>query len=86
MIDNRIRTFLALCRNMNYRRTAEELNLTQPAVTQHIQYLESEYGCSLFSYDRRTLRLTKEGELLKNYAENVLYQERKMLEKLRASG
>ena len=86
MIDNRIRTFLALCRNMNYRRTAEELNLTQPAVTQHIQYLESEYGCSLFSYDRRTLRLTKEGELLKNYAENVLYQERKMLEKLRTSG
>lgn len=85
MVDNRIKTFLALCRNMNYRRTAEELNLTQPAVTQHIQHLESEYGCSLFNYDRRTLRLTKEGELLKNYAENVLYQERKLLEKIRTS-
>lgn len=85
MVDNRIKTFLALCRNMNYRRTAEELNLTQPAVTQHIQYLESEYRCRLFSYDRRTLRLTQEGELLKNYAENVLYQERKLLEKIQLS-
>lgn len=40
MIDYRLETFLTLCRQMNYRRTAEEMNITQPAVTQHIQYLE----------------------------------------------
>lgn len=83
MIDSRIKTFLALCRNMNYRRTAEELSLTQPAVTQHIKFLENEYNCRLFSYDRRTLSLTKEGRLLQNYAENVLYQERKLSEKMK---
>lgn len=82
MIDSRIKTFLALCRNMNYRRTADELNLTQPAVTQHIKYLENQYNCKLFSYDRRTLSLTKEGKLLQSYAENVLYQERRLTEKL----
>lgn len=35
---------------MDYRKTAEELHMTQPAVTQHIQYLEEKYRCKLFSY------------------------------------
>lgn len=78
MIDTRIETFLTLCRVMNYRKTAELLNMTQPAVTQHIHFLEEQYGCKLFIYDRRTLRMTAEAELLKKYAENVLYQEKKL--------
>jgi len=78
MIDTRIETFLTLCRVMNYRKTAEILNMTQPAVTQHIHFLEEQYGCKLFSYDRRTLTMTKEAELLQKYAENVLYQEKKL--------
>ena len=82
MIDTRIETFLTLCRMMNYRKTAEELNMTQPAVTQHIHYLENQYHCKLFLYDRKTLRMTHEAELLKRYAENVLYQERKVAEQL----
>lgn len=77
MIDTRIQTFLTLCRVMNYRRTAELLNMTQPAVTQHIHFLEEQYGCKLFHYDRRTLTMTREAELLQRYAENVLYQEKK---------
>ena len=78
MIDTRIQTFLTLCRVMNYRRTAELLNMTQPAVTQHIHFLEEQYGCKLFHYDRRTLTMTREAELLQRYAENVLYQEKKL--------
>ncbi len=82
MTDIRIETFLTLCRVMNYRKTAEILNMTQPAVTQHIHFLEEHYGCRLFNYDRRTLTMTKEAELLKKYAENVLYQEKKLKEEL----
>ena len=41
MLDYRIETFLTLCETMNYRITAERLNITQPAVTQHIHYLEN---------------------------------------------
>lgn len=78
MIDTRIETFLTLCRVMNYRRTAEELNMTQPAVTQHIHYLENFYGCKLFVYDRKSLKMTAEAEMLKKYAENVVYQEKKL--------
>ena len=82
MIDYRIKTFLVLCDTMNYRKTAEILNMTQPAVTQHIHFLENEYKCKLFIYDRHTLKVTSEGEMLKNYAENVLFQEQKLLEKM----
>ena len=82
MIDYRIKTFLKLCETMNYRKTAEQLNMTQPAVTQHIHFLENEYKCKLFIYDRHTLQITKEGVLLKNYSENLLYQEEKLLEQM----
>ena len=82
MIENRMETFLTLCRLMNYRRTAEALNMTQPAVTQHIHYLEEQYGCMLFLYDRRTLQMTPEAEMLMKYAENIRYQERKLVGQL----
>lgn len=82
MIDTRMETFMTLCRVMNYRKTAELLNMTQPAVTQHIHFLEEQYGCKLFNYDRRTLTMTDEAKLLQKYAENVLYQEKKLREKL----
>lgn len=86
MIDTRIETFLTLCREMNYRRTAELLNMTQPAVTQHIHFLEQQYNCKLFSYDKHTLSKTKEAELLRKYAENVMYQEKKLRSALTSGG
>lgn len=85
MIDTRMETFLTLCRVMNYRKTAELLNMTQPAVTQQIHFLEERYGCRLFHYDRRTLTMTPEAEILKKYAENVLYQEKKLKTELSKS-
>lgn len=84
MTDHRIKTFAVLCDCMNYRIAAERLHLTQPAVTQHIQYLEEYYHCRLFSYDRRNLTLTNAGEALRKYAENVLYQEKCLMQSLGA--
>lgn len=69
---------------MNYRKTAEALNMTQPAVTQHIQYLEQEYGCRLFIYDKKTLYMTRDAEILREYAENAVYQERKARNRIHA--
>lgn len=86
MIDNRIETFLTLCSVMNYRKAAERLNLTQPAVTQHIHYFERLYGCKLFVYDRRSLKMTPQAQLLRQYAENIVYQEKKLRAKLREDG
>lgn len=64
MLDFRHETFLTLCKIRSYTKTAQFLHITQPAVTQHIQYLESFYGGKLFLYENRTLRLTQRGEKL----------------------
>ena len=47
MLDFRMDTFLAVCQYMNYTRAAEALNITQPAVSQHIRWLEEQYELSL---------------------------------------
>lgn len=68
MMDFRMETFLAVCRHMNYTRAAEELNLTQPGVSQHIRWLEERYGVALFTYANKQLSLTSEGERLRRVA------------------
>ena len=75
MLDYRVLTFLTLYDEMNYRRTAQMLNMTQPGVTQHIHYLENYYGVKLFEYDGRTLSKTKQAEQLKRHFESVRAEE-----------
>ena len=75
MLDNRIHTFLKLCELMNYRKTAEVLNMTQPAVTQHIPHLEEEYGCRLFNYNGRVLSKTEDCFKLESHLRGMLYNE-----------
>ena len=50
MLDYRMDTFLTLCEQMNYRKTADLLHISQPAVTQQIHHLETQYGQKLFQY------------------------------------
>ena len=66
MLDFRIMTFLEVCRTMNYTKAAENLNLTQPAVSQHIHWLEQQYGVKVFSYINKNLYLTEEGKQLQS--------------------
>ena len=44
MLDFRVATFLCVCQTMNFTRAARILNITQPAVSQHIHFLEEAYG------------------------------------------
>lgn len=82
MLDFRMDTFLALCRTMNYTRAAEELNITQPAVTQHIQYLQRHYGVKLFQYRDKHLFLTEAGATLRSAALTMEHDERELMEHL----
>ncbi len=84
MIDYKIKTFLALCKNMNYTQTANELNMTQPAVTNHIKQLEKTYSCNLFEYKNRVLTKTKQAEILQNYAISAQYNNKKLQDALNA--
>ena len=68
MLDFRIDTFLEVCRLMNYTRAAEQLNLTQPAVSQHIRWLEEQCGVKLFHYENKQLNLTAAGQMLRSAA------------------
>ena len=64
--------FHALCENdCNTTKTAEALNMTQPAVSQAIKEMEQYYGVMLFDRVGRKLVLTKAGELLHSYAAHI---------------
>ena len=81
MLDYRIDTFLTLCESMNYRKTAEMLHISQPAVTQQIHFLENQYGQKLFTYENRHLVKT-EAAVLEKYARAAKLQEQDLREKL----
>lgn len=83
MVDTKLLTFLKLCDTMNYRMASQLLHITQPAVTQHIQALEAEYGCKLFQYEGHKLFLTAKGEQLQLYARESVSRERRLLEAIR---
>lgn len=78
MLDPRWNTFLVLCQVMNYTRAARLLCLTQPAVTHHIRYLEEHYGCRLFSYEGKVLRLTEAGLRLREFTRSMTYNSQKI--------
>lgn len=86
MLDHRIETFLTLCEVMNYRETADLLHITQPAVTQHIQFLEKKYGCKLFTYENRRLIKTDAAKILEEYARAMRYHEESVQQRLRDGG
>ncbi len=61
MTEIQIECFLAIANHLNFARAAEELNISQPAVTHQIQALEAELGIKLFKRSTRSVSLTEEG-------------------------
>jgi LysR family glycine cleavage system transcriptional activator len=59
-----LRAFEAVARCLNFRQAAEELHLTQPAVSRQIKTLEDELGFALFSRGTRHVALTAAGAQL----------------------
>lgn len=82
MVEHRMLTFLTVCQYMNFTKAAEELNVTQPAVSQHIHYLEEEYGVKLFALQGKKMALTEEGKVFLNYAKTMRHNEICLREKL----
>ena len=78
-------TFLEVCKDMNFTKTARRLNMTQPAVSQHIHWLEEAYGTRLFSYQGKKMSLTPAGEMLKNSAATMSHDILLLREKMQES-
>ncbi|MGR6859179.1 LysR family transcriptional regulator [Aliivibrio salmonicida] len=66
------RTFLEVANVRHFGRAAENLYLTQAAVSARIKQLESYFNVELFTRDRNNIRLTSAGERLMHYAEIIV--------------
>lgn len=72
MIENfKLKVFRVVADMLNYRRAAEELHLTQPAVTAQIRSLEDSLGIALFDRIGRETRLTPAGTTLLQYVRQI---------------
>ena len=85
MLDFRMDTFLSVCHYMNFTHAAEHLNLTQPAVSQHIKYLEQKYDTTLFIRDKKKLVLTPAGEILHSALETMRNDENTLKKRMKES-
>ncbi len=68
MIDPKLYTLLEVVKHQSYTKAAQELSLTQPAVTQHIKKLEKDLGIKIFYRLGTEIKITNEGKLLIQYA------------------
>lgn len=71
MLSVKLKTLLAVVEQRNFTHAAEQLALTQPAVSHHISQLEEELGVTLFIRGKGGLRLTAEGEIVVQYARRM---------------
>ncbi|MHA7878726.1 MAG: LysR family transcriptional regulator [Saccharospirillum sp.] len=67
-----LKTFLEVCRTRHFGHAAQQLYLTQSAVSFRIRQLESQLGTPLFVRHRNNLQLTVAGEKLRDHAEHIL--------------
>jgi DNA-binding transcriptional LysR family regulator len=67
-----LRTVAAVARHRSLTKAAEQLHLTQSAISQQISRLEHELGVELFRRTSRSVELTAEGGVIVGYAERVL--------------
>ena len=67
-----LRYFLAVAREENMTRAAETLHVTQPTLSKALKALEDELGKKLFTRHSFSIKLTDEGVLLRNRAEDLV--------------
>ena len=67
-MDAKLLTLIELSKADSFTKAAKALNLTQPAVSQHVKQLEEEFDAKLFIRSNNNLLLTKEGEIVLKYA------------------
>ncbi|MFQ6548563.1 LysR family transcriptional regulator [Aestuariibius sp. 2305UL40-4] len=70
----RYECFVAVAETLHFRKAAEQVAMTQPALSQQIAALEKSLGAKLFDRDRRKVSLTKAGKVLLPAARGALAQ------------
>lgn len=71
MADFRLTVFYTVAKRLSFSKAAEELYISQPAVTKHIRELEQQYNNKLFDRKGNKIELTPAGEILLNHTEEL---------------
>ena len=64
--------FLAIAREENFTKAAQQLHITQPTLSRQIAQLEEELGVDLFVRSNHNIILTEDGMILKRRAQEIL--------------
>ena len=67
-----LKCFIAVSKEMNFRKAAIRLNMSQPPVTRHISNLEHNLKTKLFERNTRSVKLTKDGSLFLTHATEII--------------
>ena len=78
MLDFRLKVFYTVAKALNFNRAAQQLNISQPAVTRHIKELEELYKTTFFDRSRRKIALTIAGEILLQHTHLIFEQYQKL--------
>ena len=73
-----LQCFSAVAKNLSYTKAAQELHLTQPAVSMQIRQLEQQAGLALTEQFGKQVHLTEAGEEVHRYARSILNQVNEM--------
>ncbi|MDF2682157.1 MAG: LysR family transcriptional regulator [Brevibacillus sp.] len=71
-MDQQLRVFVTVADRQNFSRAAEDLHMTQPAVSQYILSLERMIGTKLLERSNKYVRLNKAGEIVYHHAREIL--------------
>lgn len=71
MFDFRLQVFHTVARRLNFTKAADELFITQPAVTKHIHEIEQYFKIKLFDRNGTKIKLTPAGETLLQHTEQL---------------
>jgi LysR family transcriptional regulator, transcriptional activator of the cysJI operon len=71
--DFRLEVFKKVSQLLNFSRAAQELNISQPAVSNHIAELENIFGDQLFIRKKDGVVLTAKGEIFLDYCNRILF-------------
>ena len=72
MSDFRLKVFQSVAKNLSFTKASQDLFISQPAITKHIQELESTYQTRLFDRQGSKICLTESGKLLLEHCERIL--------------
>ena len=83
MVDDKIYSMVKVYELGSFVAAAKALNLTQPAVSQHIKAIEQEFGVTIFDRQHGKVAVTRQGEKILRTAQKMIGMEMQIAQELR---